>query len=787
MLAAFEYLGLDPDNLYDEEVNAKTEQMQRAYSQLDKRLTAWWIVDKRRDHSYPTNEFRNATAEKLDKIYSRGFTSGKHYSIRYTFYMLFTGNTGVDKFFDRVSRIQSESNVSIGSAVMSAFKESMSGRNAFARDVGVLRENLETFERILTGFINTSPIRFTRLVGDTFSSALGTLLNRASEPASHRKPQGAMLDAWLPTNYVDTGAEVIKFRGNHAPVYAAALSVVKWPERTTPMLFETLAKMDMEMTICQIVRFMDASESNAEIDKAIEYYKLTQYGLLAHAIAKAAGKTPEAKSGKTELLEDCEYAKTRIGAEGITYAYHNLSVMVYGSSIKELNINVSLASQRMSNEKFAVIRERQNTMPTFASMLPGQWAMQTRYELVTVENVADSTPMYTMDEGDRKHDFFSSDIYKKPVPKFAVFGNSYGGRFNFAPHVGQVGHMLIIAPTGGGKTTFVNFCLSQFQRYGDVNTFIFDRNLSCRVVTELHHGRHIDIKNKNAKFNPFFAMMDGSEDGQTWVREFILRRLKEGGFDPTTDDREALDRALSMLAASRAETGEKISMSSLAAMVPYNLQKELGEWLTGRPYGMFDSEEDDFSVSNWTTIEMREIMAVERLSRAFMDYAFRKIYVSLDGRPTFIYLEEASFLLNNEAFSSMIDDWLKTFRKKNAFVWMTIQSPESVTSSEISASLLDNVFSFLLLKNPKVESHRKSYRKNFALEDHQIDMISTLQPKRDYLLVQNQQARVLTTKFTPETLAYLRSEETVLATFEKHRASGSANWHEEYLAEIASQ
>lgn len=780
LLAAYEFRGLDPDNLYSELVDSVTDQLQQAYNLFDNRITAWWIVDKRRDTTYPANDFQNPTAEKIDRIYSQRFTSGHHYSITYTLYLLYTGATGTDKFFDRVSRIQAETEAPLGKALIDAFRESLSMRNAFARDIGALRENIATFERLLTSFVNSSPLNCRRLVGDDFDAALGTLLNRASPPVTHRKPQGAMLDAWLPTNYVATGPDVIQFKGNDRTVYAAALGVVKWPETTSPMLFESLAVLDMELTICQIVRFLDATQSALEIDKAIEYYNLTKFGLLTHAIAKAAGQEPEAKAGKATLQEDCKDAQHRIGAEGVTYAYHNLTVFLYGADQRELNRNVSAASQRLSGQRFAMIRERQNTMPSFAAMLPGQWSQQSRYELLSIENVADCSPLYTMDEGSRHHEFFSEDVYRRPVPKFSVFGNTYGGRFNFAPHVGQVGHMVIIAPTGGGKTTFVNFCLSQFQRYGDVRTFIFDRNSSCKIVTELHGGQHVDIKAGNVRLNPFFAMQDGSPDGLVWVREFVLRRLSEGGYIATTEDRKAIDTTLATLQASN----QPLSMSVFAALLPKHLEAQLGEWLAGRPYGMFDCVEDDFSVSKWTTVEMRDILSVERLSRAFLDYAFRKIYVSLTGEPTFIYLEEASFLINDPKYADLIDEWLKTFRKKNAFIWLTLQSPTSITNSSMSASILDNIFSFLLLKNTRVEAHREAYKRNFALQDHQVDMIATLKPKREYLLVQDDKTRVLTTEFTPEVLAYLRSEEHVLNKYHKFKAAGGDDWKERYIESL---
>lgn len=784
ILAGFSYTGVDPDNLYIDLVNASTAQMERAYNQLDERVTAWWIVDKRRDNFYPVNTFTNQTAAAIDKIYSKGFLSGEHYRTTYHFYMLFSGSSGTDKLFDAVARIQSETGASLSNALISAIKESLSGRTAFARDLSSLEENVLAFERIIANFTNSCQLKFSRLDEDELSSSLACLLNRATTPNVWRKPKGAMLDSWAPQNYVSSSKEVIKFTGNDRTVYGAALSVGRWPKKTSPMLFESLAKLDMELTICQIVRFLGAQKSESAIQQAVQYYELTQYGMISHMLAKASGADPTPSPGKAELLKQCEAAKTRIGAEDLNYVYHNVTIFVYADNTKNLKSNVSTASQRLSNLQFVAIRERNNTLPSFAAMLPGQWAMQCRYELMTVENVADLTPLYTMGEGSRVSPYLSSElVYKRPVSALSMFGTSYGGTYSYNPHVGQNGHMLIVAPTGGGKTTFVNFSLSQFYRYEDVQVFIFDRNKSCKIVTEMHGGKHIDISTGTAKWNPFFAMKDGSEDGQNWVREFVLRRLAEGGFKATAEDRAAIDDALTKLSK---EPNANLSMSGLAMLLPKRIESELGEWLEGRPYGMFDSQEDDFSFSSWTTIEMKEIMAIDRLGRAFMDYAFRKIYASLDGRPTFIYLEEASFLLKNPAFKDMIDDWLKTFRKKNAFLWLTIQSPESISSDEMAATLLDNIPSFLMCVNRKVESHREAYKKYFGLEEHQVDQIARLQPNRDYLLVQGTDSKVLRTNFSRECLAYLRSEESMLKTFDRHKASNDPDWQKNYIREAQS-
>lgn len=783
LLAAFQYRGVDPDDLFDAQVDSYTEQMQKVFSRLDSRVTAWWILDKRRDPSYVAGDFQNQTAADLDEIYSKGFRAGQHYATSYTLYLLFTGSTGSDKFFDRVARIQSEKRVAVASALMSALKESLSGRKAFARDVGTLRDNIITFERLIAGFTNAVPIKLKRLESDDFTSSLGAILNRASNPMQVNKPAEAMLDAYLPRNYVAAGPDLIKFEGSQRSTFVGVVGIKGWPGATTPMLFETLAAMDMEMTICQIVRFLDASESSATINPAIEYYHLTQYGLITHAIAKAGGNEPEAKPGKESMLYACREAQERIGADGITYAYMAMSVFVYGDTKGDLKRSCDRVITNLENNHFTADRERINAMPAFAALLPGQWATQSRYDLVSVENVADACPIYTMDEGRREHAFFSKQVFRKPVPQLAVFGNRYGGRFNFSSHVDQVGHMLIIAPTGSGKSTFVNFCLSQFQRYGnDVRTIVFDRNRSCEVVTRLHGGQHIDLKKHSTRLNPLAMMRDGTEDGRTWVREFILRRFAEGGFIAETEDRQNLDIALEQL--SRGDG--PVSMSKLAVLVSKRLEAQLAEWLQGRPFGMFDNETDDLSLSNWTTIEMSSILSVDRIARAFIDLVFRKIFTQLDGKPTFIYVEEASFLVNDPRFAPMISEWLKAIRARNGFLWMTVQSPQSVTNAEMSATILDNIFSFLLLHNKKIESHRDAYRDNFAFEDHQIDMIAALQPKRDYLLVQDGQARVMTTEFSPEALAYLRSEKAVLNVFDKHAAANEPGWQKDYLNEVLS-
>jgi type IV secretion system protein VirB4 len=78
----------------------------------------------------------------------------------------------------------------------------------------------------------------------------------------------------------------------------------------------------------------------------------------------------------------------------------------------------------------------------------------------------------------------------------------------------------------------------------------------------------------------------------------------------------------------------------------------------------------------------------------------------------------------------------------------------------------------------------------FALTDEQVNLIGALKAKRDYLLVTNDSdanCRVLTTRFTPEMLAYLRSEVPFQDLFTKAQNSERANWRKEYIQQALSR
>lgn len=785
LLAGFEFSGLDPDNIDDEVVDRAVEELQRAINaNFDERITLWFTTKRKKAYSYLKQTFKSEVARRVDEAYARPFQNGSFYQMHHWLFVLYTGNTGIDGVMDRARHIESEEQVSGPMAYLKAMNGSVSTASGLARDRRQLEMNWKTFEQILSSFVGATPaLSFSRLQERQLDRVLFQVVNPASEYDVVERPDYAMLDGWLPADSVVVGSDVIRFTGNRGDRYAAVYGAKQWPTRSNPMLLENLLRSDNELVVTQTVRCMGKEASEKELTDVRNFLKMTQHSLAATIISKATGRKPQADPGKAELVADADAALKRLTGGGPNAAYYNLSVMVFDRSRESLDRRCANVERLFSLKRLLTLRERENLGPSYAAMLPGNWQWQARYHLMHVDNVADLAPIYTMNPGPRIHAHFS-EVLKRRTPPHAVFIDSYGCQYRWVPHVGQVGHAILIAPTESGKTTFVNFCLSQFQKYGDVNTFIFDRDASVKITTYLHGGKYLDYKAGNLRLNPF-KLDDGTDFSRVWVREFIIRMLELSGYAVQSEDREEIDRLLGNMYSE--DFLDPRTLSTFHALCPRRMSEAIGEWLHDRPYGIFDNEENDFCLEAWTAIEMKELAAIPRLFEMFMEYAFRSIDMALDGRPTFIYLEEASFLLQIETFAKKIGDWLKTFRKKNAFVWLTVQSPGSI-NGPVREDLIDNIKTTILMYNNKVESHREFYKKNFGLNDTQINRVGRLRPRLEYMFVQDNFTRVVQTVFTPEVLNYLRSEKHLQTVFNRHKATeaANANWLDDYLAEAAT-
>jgi type IV secretory pathway VirB4 component len=244
-------------------------------------------------------------------------------------------------------------------------------------------------------------------------------------------------------------------------------------------------------------------------------------------------------------------------------------------------------------------------------------------------------------------------------------------RVRVSLHVGDVGHTLIVGPTGAGKSVLLALMALQFRRYPQAQVFAFDFGGSIRAAALACGGDWQDLGTSLSEdsagavlLQPLARIDEAAE--RNWAAEWLQAILtSEGvGVDPAT--KEHLWSALTSLAtapiAERTLTGLAVLLQSQA------LKQALAPYCIGGPFGrLLDAEVEHLGEASFQAFET-EGLTGSAAAPAVLSYLFHRIEGRLDGSPTMIIIDEGWLVLDSPAFAAQLREWLKTLRKKNASV-----------------------------------------------------------------------------------------------------------------------
>src|ERR1700681_3029791 len=104
------------------------------------------------------------------------------------------------------------------------------------------------------------------------------------------------------------------------------------------------------------------------------------------------------------------------------------------------------------------------------------------------------------------------------------------------------------------------------------------------------------------------------------------------------------------------------------------------------------------------------------------------------------FIDEAWLFLKNPSIKSYIVEALKTWRKQNAAMILSTQSLDELRKSDILEVVIESCATKIFLANPDLD--REVYRIQFHLNEKEIDLITTLIPKRQFLIKNHESAKV---------------------------------------------
>lgn len=797
-LAAFEFVGVDADTAGESEVYQVGQAADRLMSLLrDLPVTLWWTVRRERTDDYPGEVMPDPVAQMLDDEHRASFHGQAAYINRHFFSIIWMPERSAAGMFAKVGALMGDG-LGLLAAVKTAVQSAVSGKHAFAWKAGEIEQAVNEFEGRLEQIEAVmASVRFRRMR----SQALLGLLWAQANPGVRMAPKAwdgeSHLDALLPQASISVYRDSLQFSGGGEDVHASVISMKSWPSPLAFGAFNSLVSMPTEMVISHCFRVMNTSDALKHIESVKRTNDLLKYPLKTWVIGSLfkRGEMNESNADPSRAAAAAEAvdAKGELNSGRLMFGHHNLSVVILDTDAGRMEDNTRQMMRLFNSSPFiGAIRESMHALSGWATSLPGQWQECRRWLPISSINLVDMAPLMGVSMGERESEHLTAQLGKR-CQALTVLPTDYATPYYFNFHAGALGHTLVVGPSRSGKSIGMNFLISQFRKYGDAaRIVIFDKDYSCRIPTLLQGGEHIDLRpGGNIRINPFLLADDPAAVPflASWVEGLISSR----GYVVTAEDARSIHEAVAALA--HMDDRSTWRLLSIQTLLPPGLALHLEEWVGAGPLaGYFDNTEDSFAISDFSAIEMGEVMKEPRVARAFMDYAFFRLQRSLEAqrhegvKVTMVYVEEAWFLLSEPHFAARLKDWLKTFAKLNAFVVLCTQSVEDMLDvpATVFASIRDNVQTYIFLPNARATTETLSavYRKQLGLRDDLVARIATSVPKQDYIIVKPDVARKVHLFLTRTQVAALRSDIAAQRVFERHYATRRHGWERDYINEV---
>ena len=548
----------------------------------------------------------------------------------------------------------------------------------------------------------------------------------STRPQRVRVPETPMhLDAILADEELAGGLEPRLGRA-----YLRTLTVMGFPSQTWPGLLDDLNRLAFPYrwstrAIC--LDKTDASKVLARIRRQWFAKRKSIMAILKEVMTNEASVLLDSDAANKAL--DADAALQELGSDLVGEAYVSATVTVWDEDFRLADERLRLVEKTIQGRDFTCMRETVNALEAWFGSLPGHVYANVRQPPVSTLNLAHMMPFSAVWAGAERDEHFAAP------PLF--FARTEGSTpFRFALHVGDVGHTLVVGPTGAGKSVLLALMALQFRRYDGAQVFAFDFGGSIRSAALAMGGDWHDLGGALADevaapvaLQPLARIDEAGERG--WAAEWVATLLVREAVTVTPELKEHVWSALTSLAsapaAERTLTGLAVLLQSNAlkqALQPYTLD---GPW--GR---LLDAESERLGEAEVQAFETEGLIG-SGAAAAVLSYLFHRIEDRFDGRPTLLIIDEGWLALDDRGFAGQLREWLKTLRKKNASVVFATQSLADIDGSAIAPAIIESCPTRLLLPNERaLEPQIAAIYRRFGLNDRQIEILSRSIPKRDY-------------------------------------------------------
>ena len=533
------------------------------------------------------------------------------------------------------------------------------------------------------------------------------------------------LDALLADQPLTGGLEPM-LGGQHLRV----LTIVGFPTATTPGILDDLNRLAFPYRWSTRAIMLDKADATKLLTRIRRQWfakRKSVAAILKEVMTNEASSLIDTDASNKAI--DADAALQELGSDLIGEAFVTATITVWDENPRIADERLRLVEKVIQGRDFTSMVETVNAVDAWLGSLPGHVYANVRQPPVSTLNIAHMIPLSAVWAGPAR------DAHLGAPPLF--FARTEGSTpFRFSLHVGDVGHTLVVGPTGAGKSVLLALMALQFRRYPSSQVFAFDFGGSIRAAALAMKGDWHDLggalsdsASEPVALQPLAMIDDAAERG--WAAEWIAAILTREKIDMTPEAKEHLWSALSSLAS--APAGERTLTGLSVLLQSQSLKRALQPYCLGGPFGrLLDAEAERLGTSPVQVFETEGLIGTGA-APAVLSYLFHRIEGQLDGRPTLLIIDEGWLALDDEGFAGQIREWLKTLRKKNASVVFATQSLSDIDGSAIAPAIIESCPTRLFLPNERaIEPQITAIYRRFGLNDRQIEILARATPKRDY-------------------------------------------------------
>lgn len=451
------------------------------------------------------------------------------------------------------------------------------------------------------------------------------------------------------------------------------------------------------------------------------------------------------------------------------YSIRQTTIMLVADTKIELEEDLK-AIHKVLN-KLGIIAVREDLfMPTlFWSQVPANFSFLKRFDFVPSYNIGNFASLYNFPIGKLNRNYWGDSL--------TIFKTALKTPFFYNFHDGKNGNTFIVGQKGSGKTTMMNFLISEANKLCK-RLFYIDCNRKSEVFVNALDGKYYGLirkeEQKRKKFflNPISLLKDkkNKEFLVDWLT-MIVSYKKESEIDNLFA--EELNKIPDILENVFKRNDKIKNLTDLAEFFNTpktpTLYQNLQIWKDkGKLAFAFDNEKEDEFNSEKIGFDLSVFAKNKMVLASVAYYLLYKISQwDNNGEPTIVAIDDAWTVFDNFVLGSKFKTMMQELSEKNIAVVITTGGSYNVENSFIKEPVNDVFGSEIFLANKKTTDYQNVI---FSIEEEESKMLNLMKERSRSFLVKSVDSIVIASNnlgFLKEKLLVLNNNNVSINAMKK--------------------